>query len=175
MTPDEFDAALEAADEIVQQHYEAFSPARREKLRQTMTRMLPPDSPHLMASVQVFVRIADRTQQKVITLARTDVSLTDDEKLFAMGFGPTPRTFLVDGQLVTVPEDQCPKCLSEWTISLSKLKPCSTCGLELIRDAKVVAVENVCPLCEEEVDFMSTAVCNYCGFDIEADYAARVS
>jgi hypothetical protein len=85
---------------------------------------------------------------------------------------PTPRTYLVGEELVTVPDDRCTKCLGAWQVNLLEPVPCPDCGAELGKALNVVVVGDVWPFCEERLAVETGGTCD-CGFDWRAGYAVR--
>jgi hypothetical protein len=164
MRPDAFQATLQIAEEIVQQLYRAFGPRRRQKLQQALATIKSLVGPEAMPYLQVHIGALDRKRGQVLVFQTIDVSYCDDQQLFILGREPTPRTFLVDGESLAVPEDRCPKCLGLWQIDPRDPKPCPHCGAALGKDVWLVAAQGICPFCAAARTVQSTTPCD-CGFD----------
>ena len=171
MTPEDFQSALEVFDRLSRQLYRAYRARRREEVREALGRLKDLAASDVMPYVQVSLGVLDRKQKKTIKFAWIDVCYCDDKELFVLGHEATPRTFLVDGNWVTLPEDQCPRCLGEWKLNARNLMPCPACGAVLGQDLKVAILDGRCPFCEDEQPPGSDE-CS-CGFKWKADYAVR--
>ena len=171
MTPEDFQSALELFDRLSKELYRAYRDRRREHVRQALGELKELAASDVMPYVQITLGVLDRKHRKTITFGSVDVSYCNDKELLVLGRDATPRTFLIDGNWVTLPEDQCPCCLGEWKLNAWKLTPCPGCGAVLGEDLKVAIVNGRCPFCEDEQP-PGADECD-CGFNWNADYAVR--
>ena len=172
MTPEAFQTALVIAEEIRQEVYRVFRKKRGVKLREALGRLKELGGMEIMPYVQVQVGVLVRKPQKGIVFGGIDVSYCDDHELFIVERDPTPRTFLLGEELVTVPDHQCPKCLGERRLDFRNMGRCPECGAELGSEMRIVIDNDACPFCEEKRDSGSSDVCN-CGFDWNSEYVVK--
>lgn len=131
MTREEFEAAMAVAKEIRQLVFRAMGPKRRAKLREMLGRLKAlGGGAEVMPLVRVQIAAHNRKHQKSVEFGGISASYCDDGELLILAPEPTSRTYLVGEELVTVPDDQCPKCLGDWEIYLREPKPCPECGAE---------------------------------------------
>ncbi len=174
MTPAQFRSLLDELDELREQLYRAYRSKRRIKVQDTLARVRDLYAPEdVMPYVQIQVGVLHREAQKSTKLSWLQVSYHDDGELFTIGGDADPRGYEVEGKLITVSDDQCPKCFGEWCINLHNRQPCPGCGVELGKQVMIVAEQDICPFCQEERADDSSHLCE-CGFDWQADYVAKV-
>ena len=171
MTLAEFEAALEVFEQISERAFRNYRGKRRAELAEALGRLKQLVGPDGMPYAQVQAGVLDRKRQRTVKFGWIDVSYCDDGELLVLGHDSTPRPFLMDGTMVTLPEDQCPKCLGDWKIDPRVLQPCPGCGAELGSELTLVAEDERCPICE--TDRGSSTICESCGLDWDADYVAR--
>ena len=169
MTPEEFQQAQSLFEELSEQLFEAYRGERAEQLREALRQIKRSVGPDVMPYVQIELGVLDRQRQKTAKFGWIDVSYADDDELFVLGHDTTPRTYLVDGRQVTLPDTQCPRCLGQWSIDPNELAPCPECRCALGDGLQVVA-GNECPFCAEPRG-AEAARCN-CGFQWNAPYVA---
>lgn len=168
MTPESFATAVATFDDICQQIDRAFGPRQRAALRQSLGKARTLCERDVMPYVQIHIGVLDREHKKIVRFGWIDVDHCDDGELFVVGHEAVPRTYVVDGKLVTVPYLQCPMCLSKWKIDPTQMEPCSTCGAKLSESLKLMVANAECPLCGADRDDASDH-CS-CGLEWNAEY-----
>ena len=171
MTPAGFQSAVEIFEMLSRDLYRAYRGKRLARLREALCRLKDVAEGDTMPYVQIQIGILDRKRQKTIEFGRIDVSYCDDGELMVLGRDAEPRTYCIRGELVVVPEDQCPVCLGDWRIHPQRLQACPECGVELGGEVKVVVENNRCPFCGDERARPSEH-CS-CGFDWNAPWAVE--
>ena len=171
MTPDGFQSAVEIFETLSRELYRAYRGKRRARLREGLGRLKELVEGNTMPYVQVYLGVLDRKRQKTIKFGRVEVLYCDDGELMVLGRDAEPRTFCVGGELVVLPEDQCPVCLGDWKIDPRSPQACPECGAALGSDVKVVIENERCPFCSDERGGSSEAC--FCGFDWNAAWAVR--
>ena len=160
------------ASEIRKLFYRAMGPKRRARLREALGRLKSVSEAEATPYVRVKVGFIKRGISKSVWFGGIDVTYCDDHMLLNLTTEPTPRTYVVNDAMITVPDDQCPKCLSEWRLNLYDDRPCPGCGAAFGKDVKVVVVNDDCPFCEQRLPSGAGERCE-CGFDRGAEYTAQ--
>lgn len=169
MSPNEFESAVELLDEMLQQLYRRYGGNRRRLLRDQLGRLKQLCGERQMPFVRVELGVLDRDRQKAMQIGRVDVTYCDDGELFGTGGETDTRSYVLDDQLVCVPDGQCPACLGVWLLRPRMSEPCPECGIRFGDDFKIVIAGNRCPFCEEE--YTECESCG-CSFDWNGQYVS---
>jgi hypothetical protein len=78
----------------------------------------------------------------------------------------TPQKYVVDGEMLIVPHDRCPRCYGIWDFKF-KNRSCRECDATLGEEVKILLDTDSCPDCEKGKVSMSSPVCNKCGFRVD--------
>jgi Zn-finger nucleic acid-binding protein len=139
----------------------------RQALAQLSQTVGPPFSVNLDVSVEVF----DPQRPHPLPLLVTGVSTSEGKPPHRTWSDSTPQKYLVDGEMVIVPHDRCPKCYGIWDFKW-KNGSCSECQATLGKEVRILLDTDICPYCEDGKVSLSSPVCDKCGFRVDPTLVA---
>lgn len=117
-------------------------------------------------SLSVVVDLFDDKEERSLPLLTTGLSTTAGKAPFRTYGDSSPQRYIVDGSLVVVPHDRCPKCWGVWDFKFLT-RSCEHCGAELGGNCKVLLDSDVCPSCERGRVSITQPKCDSCGFEVD--------
>jgi len=163
-------ATFESADPIVDQMAEMIdgvldSPQFSE-IRQALIRLSEAVGSRFSVSLDVCVEVFDPERSHPLPLLVTGISTSKGKAPHRTWSDSTPQKYLIEGKMLIVPHDRCPKCYGIWDFKFKNLS-CRECNATLGKDVKFLLDSDICPYCEEGKVSLSSPICDKCGFRVD--------
>ena len=160
-----FEIADNYADEIAEEVARLLEGAEFETVRgklQAMSKDLGDDySVSLSAELHVF----DGKKERSMIVLRTGLSTSSGQEPYLAWGDSSPQKYVVDGEMVVVPDDHCPSCWGSWGFK-DRNHSCQECGATLGTEVKILLDTNVCPHCEKGSVSPTILKCIDCGYEV---------
>lgn len=163
-----FDAVDPIVNEIADAISEILASSESEKLRGLLTKLNKTLGSQYMTELMITLDVSDEEQDRCLPVLQTGMSGFDSGEPYQTWGDSSPQKYVVDGEMLIVPHDRCPKCWDVWDFKFEN-RSCSHCGATLGRDVKVLLDTDVCPNCEEGKVSMSRPTCAKCGYHVDLD------
>lgn len=165
MKPENFDTANPIAKSIAEGMFAAMSSGRVGTMRQEMQKLLNALSDEGELFMELKVEVL--TPIGVLHLSSTALSIGSDGMPRCQHTGPRFECYSLDGYLVMVPEDLCPRCQSEWKCKLGQ--DCPRCQTKMGTDCmrvirKLERGRYECLRCSSGSVTKKKPTCGSCGF-----------
>ena len=122
-------------------------------------------------SLACNVEAYDQQRDRILPFLQAGLSTSEGDEPHQVWGDSTPHRYLVDGRILVVPHDRCPKCWEEWDWKWQHRR-CPHCDAELGRNCKVLLDSDLCPHCEEGKVTASQPRCSKCGFEVDPSLVA---
>ena len=163
--------AFEIADPIVDEIADAVTEmleSQTEKLRSLLTQLNKAIGSRYAVSLDVSVGVCDMEKERSLPLLQTGLSGFGGEEPYQTWADSTPQRYVVDGEMLIVPHDRCPKCWEVWDFKF-KHPACRHCGATMGKEVRLLLDNDVCPFCEKGTVSMTKPVCDKCGYHVDPD------
>jgi hypothetical protein len=117
-------------------------------------------------SLDVNIEVFDREKERCLPLMQTGLSGFEDDKPYQTWGDSTPQRYVVDGNIVVVPHDRCPRCWEVWDAKFNH-PTCDHCGATMGGEVKQLLDTDSCPFCEKGNVSMANPVCDKCGHTVD--------
>ena len=114
-------------------------------------------------SLSLAVELCDDEGSRSLPLLATGIEAIAGIAPFRTSCDSSPQRYIVDGTLVVVPDDRCPKCWGTWDFKFH-VQSCNHCDAQLSVNCKLVLARGVCPMCERGKVSESRPKCDSCGY-----------
>jgi hypothetical protein len=114
----------------------------------------------------VMVDVFDQAGEKSLPLLSTGLAASDGQAPYRTWGDSSPQRYVVEGQMLVVPHDRCPKCWDVWDFKW-KNPSCSHCGAALGKNVRILLDTDTCPFCEEGKVTAASPRCNNCGYQVD--------
>ena len=153
-------------DEISEVADELLESAAAEKLRGLLTQLNKTLGSRYLVGLHFNVTVFDTEKERTLPVLQAGLGGFDGDKPYPASGDSTPQRYIVDGEMLVLPHDRCPRCWEDWDFKL--LHPeCSHCGVELGKEVKILLDTDVCPYCEEGKVSISKPRCKKCGNEVD--------
>jgi ribosomal protein S27AE len=153
-------------DDIAEVANELLESAAMEKLRSLLTKLNNTLGSRYLVGLHLNVDVFDTEKERCLPLLQTGLAGFDRDKPFQACGDSTPQRYIVDGEMLVVPHDRCPRCWEEWDFKVQH-PTCSHCGVSLGKEVRILLDTDVCPNCEEGTVSMSHPRCKKCGYEVD--------
>jgi ribosomal protein S27AE len=161
-----FEAIDPVLDEISEVADDLLESAATEKLRSLLTRLNKKLGSRYLVELHFNVRVFDTENERTLPVLQAGLAGFEQGKPYLASGDSTSQRYIVDGEMLVVPHDRCPRCWEDWDFKL--LHPaCSHCGISLGKEVKILLDTDVCPHCEEGKVSISQPRCKECGFVVD--------
>jgi hypothetical protein len=162
--------SFESADPIIEQIAEmidgVLDSAQVLEIRQSLVRLSEAVGPRYSVNLNVCVELFDPERSHPLPLLPTGISTSKGEGPYRTSCDSTPQQYLVEGEILIVPHDRCPRCYGIWDFKF-KNRSCRECKATLGKEVKILLDTDICPYCEKGKVSLSSPVCDKCGFRID--------
>jgi ribosomal protein L37E len=153
-------------DEISEAAEKLLESAATEKLQSLLTKLNSTLGSRFLVGLHFNVTVFDTEKERTLPVLQSGLAGFDTNKPFLVSGDSTPQRYIVDGEMLVVPHDRCPRCWEDWDFKL--LHPeCSHCGISLGKEVKLLLDTDVCPYCEEGKVSISKPHCKKCGYVVD--------
>jgi hypothetical protein len=163
-------STFEAADPIVDQLAEVIDGVldsiQFSEIRHALVRLSEAIGPQFSVNLNVCVEAFDPHRSNPLPLLQTGLSTSKGEAPYRTWSDSTPQKYVVEGEMLIVPHDRCPRCYGIWDFKFKNVS-CSQCQATLGKEMKILLDTDVCPDCEKGRVWLSSPVCNKCGFRVD--------
>ena len=166
MDKETFETIDPILDEIAEVANELLESAATEKLRCLLTELNNTLGSRYLVSIHLNVTVFDTEKERCLPVLQSGFTGFDRDKPCRAIGGSPPQHYIVDGEMLVVPHDRCPRCWAKWDFKLQN-PTCSHCGVSMGKEVKVLLDTNVCPNCEEGGVSVSFPRCGKCGYEVE--------
>jgi len=153
-------------DEIADVLNGLLKSAETEKLRSLLTRLNKAVGDRREVNLVITVDVFDPEKERCLPLLQTGMSGFGGDKPYQTWSDSTPGRYIVEGEMLVVPHDRCPKCWETWDFKF-QTRSCPHCGAALGRDVKLLLDTDVCPHCEKGKVTVSRPTCTGCGYVVD--------
>jgi hypothetical protein len=136
------------------------------RIQQALAQLSKAVGPQFSVNLNVCVEVFDPQRSHPLPVLQTGLSTSKGEAPYRTWSDSTPQKYLVEGEMVVVPDDRCPKCYGIWDFKFKNLS-CRECHATLGMNLKILLDSDTCPYCGEERISLSSPVCNKCGFRVD--------
>ncbi len=151
-------------DDIAEQISELIEEETLSQLKQKLadlSRELGGYSLTLEMNVEVF----DPERERSLPLLQMGLASSDGEPPYPTWADSSPHRYIVNGEMIIVPHDHCPRCWGVWDFK-SRHPTCESCGATMGRDVKLLLDSDRCPQCEKGTLTAHRPECTACGFSV---------
>jgi hypothetical protein len=166
MQPSSFDTAEPLLDQLAEMIDGVLDSSQFSEIRQALVRLSEAVGPQFSVNLNVCVEVFDPQRSHPLPLFQTGLSTSRGEEPYRTSCDSTPQKYVVDGEMLIVPHDRCPKCYAIWGFKF-KSQSCRECRATLGKEVKILLDTDVCPDCEKGKVSLSSPVCSKCGFRID--------
>ena len=156
-------------DEIAEELERLLASNEASKLREMMAKFskVLPDA--LSGHLNCSVTVCDSDREATLSLVSVGLGITESGEVYPTSGDASAHRYVVDGEIVVVPNDYCPKCYLEWGFKLDHPK-CSHCDAELGVNCWALLDSDVCPFCEHGQISANSPTCTSCGYVIDPKF-----
>jgi hypothetical protein len=116
--------------------------------------------------LNIVVDVFDEEGEKSLPLLTTGLAVSHGQEPFRTWGDSSPQRYVLDGEMVTVPDDRCPKCWEVWDFKW--LNPtCPHCDATLGANVRILLDSDTCPFCEKGKVTMTAPTCDKCGHEVD--------
>lgn len=170
MQKSKYDAIDSLLDEISELIGNWLESTEAEPLRDKLSQMADLLGEPYLVNLDVSVEVCDDEQERDLPLMMLGLSAAPNEDLELTSGDSSLQRYIVDGEMVVVPHDCCPRCWNEWDFKwLNPASGCDSCGCTLGVDCKILLDNDLCPFCEEGKVSMTNPKCDHCGQVVDLD------
>ena len=166
MDKETFETIDPILDDVAEVANKLLKSAATDKLRSLLTNLNNTLGSRYLVSIHVNVTVFDTEKERCLPVLQTGFTGFDRDKPCRAIGGSSPQHYIVDGELLIVPHDRCPRCWGKWDFKHQN-PSCSHCGASLGKEVKVLLDRDVCPNCEEGKVSLSHPRCRKCGVEVE--------
>jgi hypothetical protein len=163
-------SSFESADPIIDQMAEmideVLDSSQFSEIRQALAQLSAAIDSRFSVNLDVRVEVFDPERPNPLPILQTGLSTSDGKPPYRTWSDSTPQKYLVEGVMLIVPHDLCPKCYGIWDFKF-KNRSCRECNATLGTDVKLLLDTDICPYCEEGKVSMSLPVCDKCGIRVD--------
>ncbi len=161
-----FESADPILDEIAVTLDELLDSGAFSAVRLALVRLSEAVGARYSVNLNVCVDIFDEERPHALPLLTTGLSTSKGKPPYKTYGDSTPQKYVVNGDILVVPHDRCPKCYGLWDFKF-KNPTCSECGATMGQEVKLLLDTDVCPWCEEGKVSLIAPVCDKCGHRID--------
>jgi ribosomal protein S27AE len=158
-------------DEIAEVANELLQSVGAEKLRSLLSKVNKTLGSRYLVDLHLNVTVLDTEKERCLPVLQSGLSGFDRDKPYLASGDSTPQRYIVDGEMVIVPHDRCPRCWEDWDFKFQN-PSCSHCGISLGKEVKLLLDTDVCPNCEEGKVSVSHPRCKKCGYEVDLSQVA---
>jgi hypothetical protein len=162
-----FETAEPIVDEIADSITNLME-SQTEELHTLLARLNKAIGNRYAVSLDVSVGVFDRDEERCMPLLQTGLSGFEGEKPYQTWADSTLQRYVVDGEMLVVPHDRCPKCWEAWDFKF-KHPTCRHCGAMMGKEVKLLLDTDLCPFCEKGKVSMNKPSCDKCGYHVDPD------
>ena len=166
MDKETFETIDPILDDIAGVANKLLKSAATDKLRSLLTNLNSTLGSRYLVSIHLNVTVFDTEKERCLPVLQTGFTGFDRDKPCRAIRGASPQHYIVDGELLIVPHDRCPRCWGKWDSKLQH-PSCSHCGASLGKEVKLLLDRDVCPSCEEGNVSVFHPRCGKCGAEVE--------
>lgn len=161
-----FENADPILDELDEAITKILTSAEAEELRQLLFRLNEAVGKEYVVSLTANVDIFDDKKDRCLPLLQGGLSGFNTKDIHEIHGDSSPHSYIVDGEMLTVPHDRCPRCWNDWDFKFQH-PTCDHCGATMGKDVKLLLDNDVCPYCDEGEVSMSSPTCDKCGYVVD--------
>ena len=166
MNPETFKRVEKEVDSLAEQIDSLLESSTFADIRDSLRRLSDAAGKSYSVSLECVVRVSDAEGERSLPVLTTGLSAYVDSEPFRTWGDSTPQRYIVDGEMLVVPHDRCPRCWERWDFKFEH-RSCEHCDAGLGRDVKVLIDSDVCPRCERGQVTAVSPLCSECGFQID--------
>jgi len=117
--------------------------------------------------LNIVVDVFDQQREKSLPLLTTGLAASDGKEPYRAWGDSSPQRYIVEGEMLVVPHDYCPKCWDSWDFKW-KFPTCGHCGAALGKEVKILLDTDVCPYCEKGKVTAAKPTCDRCGYQVDS-------
>jgi ribosomal protein S27AE len=137
-----------------------------EKLRNLLLQVNKAVGNQYVVSLSINVDVFDDKREQSLPLLQTGLTGFNQVKPYKMWNDVSLEKYIVDGEMMMVPHDHCPRCWEIWDFKF-KHQTCDHCGATMGKEVKLLLDTDQCPWCRDGKVSMSNPVCDICGFKVD--------
>jgi hypothetical protein len=136
------------------------------KLRELLTQLGQELGKEFSVGLNVVVEVFDLNEERTLPLIQTGIAAPHDREPYRTWGDSSPQRYIVEGNMVIVPDDRCPQCWETWDFKW--ITPsCSHCGATLGEGVKILLDDDICPYCEKGNISKASPTCDQCGHSVD--------
>jgi hypothetical protein len=168
MDKNTFEIANPILEEIDDAITELLASTETQKLRGLLSRLNTAIGSRYLVNLVMDVDIFDQDKDRCLPVLQTGMSGFDTDEPYQVSGDSTPQSYVVGGEMLTVPHDRCPKCWNVWDLKFQQ-QVCEHCGAAMGADVKLLLDTDECPLCGEGKVTMTDPICDKCDYEVDLD------
>ena len=169
MDKETFLAADQHVDEIAELLAELMEGEGFAVMRKALEKLSETLRDDYSVTLSVGLEAFDSEREESLPLLRTGLATRNGQPPHIVWGDSSPQKYIVNGNMTIVPHDHCPKCWAAWDFKYRDTT-CSTCGVRLGVEVKVLLDTNRCPNCEKETVSPTNLCCSECSFEIRPEW-----